>query len=77
MEPEEKLSEIAEYIPRHVFNPILVNTSRIVNAFARLIFIYEGWGAKRRIAVVSIQEESQDAVNGHSKVIFVIPPFVK
>jgi hypothetical protein len=72
VEPEDQLIEISDHAPGYVFKPLVLQTTKMINAFICISCLYEGWETKRRLAIVSSQEEFDTAVARFAKVMVVM-----
>jgi hypothetical protein len=73
VEPEDQLIEISDHAPGCVFKPLILRTTKMINAFLCISCLYEGWETKRRLVVVSMQEEFEAAVAQFTKVMVIMP----
>jgi hypothetical protein len=73
VEPEDQLIEISDHAPGCVFKPLILRTTKMINAFLCISYLYEGWETKRRLVVVSMQEEFEAAVAQFTKVMVIMP----
>ncbi|CAN9322981.1 unnamed protein product [Alternaria alternata] len=76
VEPEEQLIEIADHAPGYMFKPLILRTAGMINAFLCISCLYEGWGTKSMLAVISTQTELEAALSRFAKIIVVMPPLI-